>query len=269
MRYSSAGSLLWQREDALAEPSVGFERLGTAANTIYVIGTALAQNNDIDGFVAGYNLNGDSLWTNYSGLDPQDGVSVQGHAVGGSGNLLAVFTNLNNSVFKKFSPAGTVMYTKTGPWLGFNVTNAICSGFGDYFYWVAYNTGGQQLLQGYSPAGNLAVDLVLGNLPVPFPIKFSGTNTLLTWSPGSRAAQYSVSGDTLWLSNEVYSSVGDFVSTNQAASYWILYVYDDVVPDLLYRKLVRYDLSSGCGDVDGSGSINISDAFTSLTTFLQ
>ncbi len=259
LRYSSAGTLLWQREDALAEPSVGFERLGTAANTIYVVGTALAQNNDVDGFVAGYNLSGDSLWTNYSGLDPQNGVFVQGHAVGGSGNFLVVFTNLNSSLFKKFSPSGTVLYTKTGQWLGFNVTNAICSGFGDSYYWVAYNTGGQQLLQGFNPIGNSAVDLVLGNLPAPFPIKFSGSNTLLTWSTGNRAAQYSADGDQLWLSNEVYSSVGDFASTNQAASYWILYVYDDVIPDLLYRKLVRYDFSSGCGDVDGSGSINISD----------
>ncbi len=260
LRYSSGGSLLWQREDALAEPSVGFERLGTAANTIYVVGTALAQNNDIDGFVAGYNLNGDSLWTEYSGLDPQNSVSVQGQAVGGSGNLLAAFTNLNNCSFKKFSPTGTVLYHKTSPWLGFSVTNGICSGFGDFFFWVAYNAGGQQLLQGYNPSGNLAVDLVLGDIAVPFPIKFSGTNTLLSWSPSNRAAQYSIYGNPLWLSDEVYSSVGDFVSTNQAASYWILYVYDDVIPDLLYRKLVRYDFSSGCGDIDGSGSITISDA---------
>ena len=260
LHYSSGGSLLWQREDALAEPSVGFERLGTAANTIYVVGTALAQNNDIDGFVAGYSLSGDSLWTTYSGLDPQDGVYVQGQAVGGSGNFLAVFANQTNCAYKKFNPAGTVLYSKTGSWLGFNVVNGICAGVGDAFYWVAFNSGSEQLLQGYNSAGNLTIDVTLGLLPVPYPIKFSGTNTLLTWSSGNRAAQYSLSGSPLWLSDEVYSSVGDFVSTNQAASYWILYVYDDVVPDLLYRKLVRYDFSSGCGDIDGSGSITISDA---------
>ncbi len=144
--------------------------------------------------------------------------------------------------------------------MGFNGVNAICNGFGDTFYWVAYNSGGQQLLQSYNSAGNLILDQVLAALPGPFPIKFSGTNTLLTWSPGNRAAQYSLSGNLLWLSDEVYSSVGDFVSSNQEASYWILYVYDDVVPDLLYRKLVRYDLTSACGDTDGSGSITISDA---------
>ncbi len=106
LRYSSGGSLLWQREDALAEPSVAFERLGTAANTIFVVGTSLAQNNAIDGFVAGYNLAGDSLWTTYSGLNPQGGVSIQGHAIAGSGNFLVVFTNFTNNAYKKFSPAG-------------------------------------------------------------------------------------------------------------------------------------------------------------------
>lgn len=260
LRYSPGGSLLWQREDALAEPSVSFERLATTANTIYVVGTALAQNNSIDGFVAGYNLNGDSLWTEYSGLAPLSGVSVQGHSVGSSGNLLAVFTNFTNNTYKKLSPAGTVLYNKTGPWLGFNAVNAISAGYSDSFYWVVSNSGGQQLLQSRNSAGNLTIDQTLGAMPYPYPIKYSGINTLLTWSPSNRAAQYSLSGSQLWLSDEVYSSVGDFTASNQAATYWILYVYDDVVPDLLYRKLVRYDLASACGDIDGSGSITISDA---------
>lgn len=260
LRFSAGGSLLWSKEDALSEASVAFERLGTSGNTIFIMGSALDLDNSFDGFVAAYNLAGDSLWTNYSGLDAQSGVFVQANVVDSSGDFLAVFSDLNSTTYKKFSPAGSLIFDKTGPRLGFNFVNAACPDRRGYFYWVVSNSGGQQLLQGRNSFGDLVVDKTLGALPGPFPIKLGGNNTLLTWSAGNRAAQYSLSGNSVWLSDEIYSSVGDFVSTTTGESYWILYVYDDVIPDLLYRKLVKYDLVRDCGDADASGRLDIADA---------
>lgn len=260
LSYSSAGTLLWQREDALSEPSVTFERLATFGTTIYVAGGTLAQNNSVDGFVAGFSTSGDSLWTSYSGLSASTGVFVQGTAVDSSGNFLAVFSDAANTIYKKFSPAGSQLFNLTGPRLGFNYVNPICSDRLGRFYWVAWGNGGQQLLQGRNSNGNLILDKSLGSMATPFPIKFGGNNTLLTWSTTNQLTQYLPSGNLLWTSTEAYSSVGDFVSNATGQSYWILYLFDDVVPDLLYRKLVKYDLGRNCGDLNGSGDISIADA---------
>jgi len=260
LRYSSAGVLLWQREDALAEPSVIFEKVATFGQTIFVTGGTLSQSSAIDGFVAGYNLNGDSLWTTYSSLNAQAGVYYHGGAVDSNGNYLAIFSDPATTIYKKFSPTGSLVFDVTGPRMAFNNMNAVCSDRRGRFYWVVAGITGQQLLQGRDENGALVLDKLLGSLPVPFPIKFGGNNTLLTWSPTDRVTQYLPNGNVLWSSTETYSSVGDFVSDERGQTYWILYLFDTVIPDLLHRKLVKYDLGRICGDLNGSGDVNIADA---------
>ncbi len=260
LRYSSIGSILWQKEDLFNEPSVAFEHLETSGDVVYVIGTTLSLAENYDGFVTGYNLAGDSLWTSRSGLSPVSGVFGQGCALDSSGNLLAIFSDSDSTIYRKFNASGSLLFSRVGPRLGFSFKHPVCSDRIGNFYWVVTNDFGNQLLQSRDSGGNINLDLVLGNDPSPFPIVFAGNNSLLTWSTGNRATQYSAAGTQLWQSTEVYSSVGDFVANYRGETYWILYLFDDVVPDLLYRKLVKYDLGGMCGDVNVSGRVDIGDA---------
>ncbi|MGB5137597.1 MAG: hypothetical protein WBP29_03595 [Candidatus Zixiibacteriota bacterium] len=257
--YSNGGSLLWSHQGALVAPSITFERLKTGNGTIYVIGTFQTFTDDYDGFVAGYTLDGDSLFTVFSGLNPQNGVYSQGNAIDSSGNLLAIFSDNDSTIYRKFSPTGNSIFGPMSLRLGFNFKNAVCSDRLDNFYWIVNDDQGNQILQSRNAGGDLVVDLSIGNVPSPYPIVFGGDNTLLTWSEDNRVTQYGPNGGLLWQSAEIYSSVGDYVSSGNQ-SYWILYLYDDVIPDLLYRKLVKYELGSNCGDVDASNQLNITDA---------
>ncbi len=257
--YNSGGSLQWTKQASLQAPSITFERVKIGGNTVYVVGTLLNASENYDGFVAGYSKTGDSLFTAYSGLNPQNGVYSQGNAVDSSGNLLAIFSDSDSTIYREFQPNGTTIFTRKGQRLGFNFKNAVCSDRLGNYYWVVVDEANNQILQGRNSVGDISVNTVIDNVPSPYPIVFGGDNTLLTWSEDNRATQYSPGGYMLWQSTETYSSVGDYVSRNNA-SYWILYLYDDIIPDLLYRKLVKYDLGSICGDADASNQVTIGDA---------
>jgi hypothetical protein len=260
LRYSSGGSLLWQREAAFSEPSVAYERLKTSGSTIYVIGTTLDLAGSYEGFVLGYNLSGDSLWIGYSGLNPLSGVFGQGSSLDSTGNLLTVFSDSDSTIYRKFSAAGGILFSRTSPRLGFSFKHPVTSDRNGNFFWIITDDLGNQRLQSRQASGDIGLDLILGNFASPFPIVFAGNNSLLSWSPDNRATQYSLAGTQLWQSAEEYSSLGDFAANNRGETYWILYLFDDFVPDLLYRKLVKYDLGGMCGDINASGRIDITDA---------
>lgn len=260
--YNSAGVLQWSREDFIQQPSVAFERLGTTGNTVFVMGEQTNNSDVYNGFVAGYNLSGDSLWFRSSSIGSSGDVFGQGHAVDSLGNFLAIFQGYVETEYLKLASNGGVAFDVTGPLFGFAFKNSIASDLNGNFYWVVNDDLGMQHLQSRGPSGTLVYDSLVGNQPSQYPIVFAPNNTLLSWHSDNRPAEYSLTGKRLWTSAEDYSSLGDIAAFRTGASYWILYEYDQVIPDLLYRRLVKYELGTVCGDVDASGRIDITDAVT-------
>jgi hypothetical protein len=260
IRYNTNGSQLWMREDALGDPSVSFERVKSAAGTIFVIGTALSATDTYDGFVAGYSTAGDSLWTLFSGLDPVQGVFPQGNAVDSSGNFLAIFSDNDSTIYKKVGGNGSVLFDKKAARAGFGFKGPVCSDKSGNFYSIITDDLGNQILQRRNSSGDVTLSQVIGSVPSPYPVVYAGNNTILSWNGANQPTQYSLNGVQLWHATEAYSSLGDFASSAIGETYWVLYLYDDVIQDLLYRKLVKYDLGSLCGDVNASGRIDITDA---------
>lgn len=257
--FSPAGSLLWSTPDFFAEPSVSFERVKASTASIFVTGSLVTAGGDYDGFVAGYDMDGDSLWAHYSGLDPSTGVFLQGVALDSTGNKFVAFANSDSTSYRKYSSAGNILFTRKSAAFVFPYQNELAADPDGNIYYMVGDMLGNQRLQKRDPAGELVLDTVLGSGYIPFPVVYSRDGTLLTWNPAFKAAQYGLNGAFYWISDSTYATHGDFTGATTSETYWILYEYT-ADPNVLLRKLVKYDLQVACGDADGSGRIDISDA---------
>lgn len=257
--YDVDGNLVQAETDFFSQPSVSFERVKSNGTTIFVTTSLVTDSGDYDGYVAGYDFNADSLWVHCSGLDRSSGVFLQGVALDSAGNNFVAFANSDSTSFRKYDPAGNVLFTAKSVSYSFPYQNELAADPDGNVYYMVGDLLGNQRLQKRNVTGSLVLDTVLGSGFIPFPVVYSLDGSILTWNPEFRAAQYTRTGAELWRSDEVYATHGDFAGAATGETYWILLEYT-ADPFVLLRKLVKYDLGGVCGDADRSGRIDISDA---------
>ncbi len=264
--FDAAGNLERAVADYLSEPSVSFERVKANSSIVYVTGSLTYDTGDYDGFVAGFNFDGDSLWTHYSGLDPTTGVFLQGVALDSAGNNFVAFANADSTSYRKYDSSGNFAFDRRDIAHTFPYQNELAADPTGNFYYMIGDFSGNQRLQKRDPTGVLVLDTTLGAGFIPFPVVYSRDGSLLTWNPAFRAAQYGLDGAGLWISDDTFATHGDYAGSATGETYWIVLEYTPD-PDVLLRKLAKYDLGGICGDADRSGRVDIGDAVHMVNYF--